>query len=256
MIAKPIITKWRKVADWPLDAQVEQDLIISRALVEIFNNEYLKIRIAFRGGTALHKLVFPKGLRYSEDIDLNRLEKGPSKPIIDNVRDALDDMLGQPKKVKSTANSVKIIYDYQSVSGETGRLKIEINTRETLPQEKLSAVPFKVESDYFSGETTVMSFDTEEMIGTKIRALYQRRKGRDLFDLYELSKLDLNWDKIVESFKKLDIGVSQKQYAKNLEEKMQDQDFLEDLRPLLPADVDYDVELAYKWFETEILPKI
>ncbi|WP_127716695.1 nucleotidyl transferase AbiEii/AbiGii toxin family protein [Halobacteriovorax sp. HLS] len=256
MIAKPIITKWREIADWPLDDQVEQDLVISRALVEIFNNEFLKTRIAFRGGTALHKLVFPHGLRYSEDIDLNRLEKGPSKPIIDNVRKALVVMLGEPKKVKRTANSVKIIYDYQSVSGETSRLKIEINTRETLPQEKLNAVPFKVESEYFSGETVVMSFDKEEMIGTKIRALYQRRKGRDLFDLYELSKLDLNWDKIVDSFKKLDIGVSQKEYAKNLEEKMQDQGFLEDLGPLLPADIEYDVELAYQWFEAEVLSKI
>lgn len=256
MIVKTIIDEWRKQVNWPLDNQVEQDLIISCALVEIFNNEYLKDRIAFRGGTALHKLVFPKGLRYSEDIDLNRLEKGQSGPIIDNVKVSLYEMLGKPKKVKSTANSVKIIYDYESVSGGKSRLKIEINTRETLPQENLKAVPFKVESDYFSGETIVMSFDTEEMIGTKIRALYQRKKGRDLFDLYELSKLDLNWGKIVESFKKLDIGASQKQYAQNLEEKMKDDGFLEDLGPLLPKNVNYDVHIAYEWFIKEVIPRL
>jgi predicted nucleotidyltransferase component of viral defense system len=256
MIPEPIVLKWREVAGWQLDIQVEQDLVISRALVEIFNNDYLKSRIAFRGGTALHKLVFPKALRYSEDIDLNRLEKGSAKPIIDNVRESLNEMLGEPKKVKSTANSVKIIYDYNSVSGGKSRLKIEINTRETLPQENLKEVPFSVESDYFTGATTIMSFDTEEMIGTKIRALYQRKKGRDLFDLYELSKLGLDWGKIIESFKKLGIGVTQKQYSSNLEEKMKDDGFLEDLNPLLPVDVEYDPLEAYGWFSSEVIPKL
>lgn len=254
MIPRPIVLKWREVAGWQLDSQVEQDLIISRALVELFNNDYLKSRIAFRGGTALHKLVFPKALRYSEDIDLNRLEKGPASKIIDSVRDALDEMLGQPKKVKSTANSVKIIYDYDSISGGKSRLKVEINTRETLPQESLKAVPYSVESDYFTGKTDIMSFDTEEMIGTKIRALFQRKKGRDLFDLYELSKLDLDWNKIVESFKKLEIGVTQKLYLSNLEKKMEEPMFLEDLNPLLPVSVEYDVKVAHEWFVDEIIP--
>lgn len=254
MIPKKTLSEWRRIADWPLDDQVEQDLIISRALIKIFNNDYLKTRIAFRGGTALHKLVFPKSLRYSEDIELNRLEKGPAKPIIDSVRDALDEMLGQPKKVKSTANSVKIIYDYESVSGKHSRLKIEINTRETLPQVDLNAVPFKMESDYFSGETTIISFNNEEMIGTKIRALYQRKKGRDLFDLYELGKLDFDWNNIVDSFKKLDIGVTQRLYELNLGEKMKDSDFLTDLDPLLPTTYEYDIQDAYEWFKNKIIP--
>ncbi len=193
---------------------MEQDLIISRALVEIFNNDYLKSRIAFRGGTALNKLIFPRPLRYSEDIDLNRLEKGPAKKIIDEIRNALDEMLGQPKKVKSTDLSIKMIYHYPSVDGATSRLKIEINIRETLPQKELNPIPFEVNSLYFTGETIVMAFDTEEMIGTKIRALYQRNKGRDLFDLYELGKLSVNWDEVVSSFHKLQIGAGQKEFAK------------------------------------------
>lgn len=63
MIPLPVITAWRKHADWPQDEQVEQDLIISRALIELFNNTYIKDKVAFRGGTALHKLIFPKALR-------------------------------------------------------------------------------------------------------------------------------------------------------------------------------------------------
>lgn len=256
MIPNPIIAKWREVASWKLDSQVEQDLVISRALVEIFNNDYLKSRLAFRGGTALHKLVFPKALRYSEDIDLNRLEKGPSGPIIDNVRSALFEMLGEPKKVKSTKNSVKIIYDYSSVSGGVSRLKVEINTRETLPQKNLLEIPFTVESDYFSGTANIMSFNKEEMIGTKIRALYQRKKGRDLFDLYELREINIDWDKVVESFKKLNIGVSAKEYEKNLTLKMEESLFLEDLRPLLAHEFKYDPKDAYQWFVEEIIPRL
>lgn len=115
MIPKPTIEKWRAVADWPQDYQVEQDLIISRALVEIFNHDYLKDKVAFRGGTGLNKIVFPKAIRYSEDIDLNRLENYPVKPVINGFREALYEMLGDPARVKTTANSVKILYDYPSI---------------------------------------------------------------------------------------------------------------------------------------------
>ena len=256
MIPRTTIADWRRVANWPLDGQVEQDLVISRALVEIFNNDYLKNKLAFRGGTALHKLVFPHPLRYSEDIDLNRLEKGPTKTVIDEVRVALDEMLGQPNKVKSTKNSVKIIYDYKSIDGEISRLKIEINTRETLPLKPLLKVLFEVDSAYFQGSADIMSFDTEEMIGTKIRALYQRKKGRDLFDLYELSKLALNWNNIVENFQKLNIGASRLDFEKNLDDKMLDSSFLEDMAPLLPNDVIYEPKIAYAWFNKEILPRM
>jgi predicted nucleotidyltransferase component of viral defense system len=256
MIARPILEKWRAKAPWALLGQVEQDLIISRALVEIFNNDYLKSRIAFRGGTALNKLIFPRPLRYSEDIDLNRLETGASGAVIDEVRNALEQMLGRPKKVKSTERSIKIIYDYDSIEGGLAKLKIEINTRETLPEHKLQSIPYTVDTDYFFGETKIMSFDTEEMIGSKLRALYQRSKGRDLFDLYELGKMNFNWEKIITSFHKLKIGASRLDFENNINEKMKDNEFLEDMDLLLPDGVQYDVQDAYEWFKRKVLPKI
>jgi len=51
MIGKPFIAKWQEHAPWKEFAQVEQDLIISRALVEIFSDEFLREHLAFRGGT-------------------------------------------------------------------------------------------------------------------------------------------------------------------------------------------------------------
>ena len=82
MIPLAQIIQWRQTAPWSDDMQVEQDLILSRAIVEIFSNPFLAEQLAFRGGTALHKLFFSPAARYSEDIDLVRTSKGGIKEII------------------------------------------------------------------------------------------------------------------------------------------------------------------------------
>ena len=56
MIPRADITAWREHAPWQTDAQVEQDLALSRALVELFTGDALGKVVACRGGTALHKL--------------------------------------------------------------------------------------------------------------------------------------------------------------------------------------------------------
>ncbi len=89
MIPKAYIDAWRAKAPWQQDAQVEQDLVISRAIVEIFSNDYLSEHLAFRGGTALHKLFLSPQVRYSEDIDLVQLKPGPVKPMLEAIRDQL-----------------------------------------------------------------------------------------------------------------------------------------------------------------------
>ena len=57
MINRTAITQWNKIVPWNDNAQVEQDLIISRALVAIFSDEFLASQLAFRGGTALPVLL-------------------------------------------------------------------------------------------------------------------------------------------------------------------------------------------------------
>ncbi|MEO8716630.1 MAG: nucleotidyl transferase AbiEii/AbiGii toxin family protein [Burkholderiales bacterium] len=69
--------------------QVEQDLVICRALCDLFNAPALAGRIAFRGGTALHKLLFRRPLRYSEDIGLVQARPEPIGPTVDAMREAL-----------------------------------------------------------------------------------------------------------------------------------------------------------------------
>ena len=86
MIPRAHVTAWRSRAPWPTDAQVEQDLVLSRALVELYRNPSVVQAVAFRGGTVLHKLFFSTPGRYSEDIDLVQIASGAIGPILDAIR--------------------------------------------------------------------------------------------------------------------------------------------------------------------------
>ncbi len=96
MIPRDYVTAWRTRAPWVQDSQVEQDLILSRALVEIFSHPVLAEGLAMRGGTAIYKLYFQPPARYSEDIDLVQIEAGPAGPLMDALREALNPWLGAP----------------------------------------------------------------------------------------------------------------------------------------------------------------
>ena len=90
MINRTAIQQWSEHAPWIDNAQIEQDLIICRALVSIFSDEFLASQLAFRGGTALHKLYLSPQPRYSEDIDLVQITPGPIKPIMYRLGEVLD----------------------------------------------------------------------------------------------------------------------------------------------------------------------
>ena len=97
MIPRDYITAWRTHAPWVQDFQVEQDLIISRALVAIFSRPLLAKGFTFRGGTALYKLHLTPASRYSEDIDLVQVNAEPAGPVMDALRAVLDHRIGRPQ---------------------------------------------------------------------------------------------------------------------------------------------------------------
>ncbi len=185
MIPKDYITAWRVHAPWRQNAQVEQDLVISRAIVEMFRASPIADRLAFRGGTALNKLYWQPAARYSEDIDLVQVKPGPIGETLDLVRGVLDPWLGKPQR-KLKEGRVNLVYRYPSedVPPMKMRLKIEINSREHFTELGLARVPIRVDSRWFTGEAEVTTYELDELLATKLRALYQRKKGRDLFDLW------------------------------------------------------------------------
>src|SRR5258708_20637067 len=94
LIANNFIKEWRQYDPWILDAYVEQDLVISRALIELFSSELISSELAFRGGTALHKLYSNLPSRYSEDIDLVQIKASPIGPVLTEIRTIFYPWLG------------------------------------------------------------------------------------------------------------------------------------------------------------------
>ncbi len=252
MIPKAHIARWRDIAPWSNDDYVEQDLIISRALVDLFSDDFLNENLAFRGGTALHKLYLNPALRYSEDIDLVQIKTGPIKPILDKVDEVIN-FFEVPWSVKQKANNNTILYRFTSETGTRLRLKIEINCREHFNLLDWEPFPFKVESEWFSGKCGITTYKLEELLGTKLRALYQRKKGRDLFDLYYAHQhTEVDWDQALhcyQEYMKFAVGKppTAKQFLLNLEEKKTSDLFRGDMEGLLRTDVEYDQDDAYEW---------
>lgn len=97
MIPKRFILEWTKFVPWQEPRQIEQDLIITNALLKIYAQPKLQENLAFRGGTALNKLYFTPPSRYSEDIDLVQTNAEPIGKTIDALREVMDVWLGEPK---------------------------------------------------------------------------------------------------------------------------------------------------------------
>ncbi|MBL0309578.1 MAG: nucleotidyl transferase AbiEii/AbiGii toxin family protein [Bacteroidetes bacterium] len=253
MIPQAYITEWSNKVPWQANEQVEQDLVLCRALVEIFSDKFLADRLAFRRGTAIHKLFLQPQPRYSEDIDLVQIKAGSFGEIIDHLRAALS-FVGKAKvEVGETMATMKFRFDSEFSPIVSLRLKVETNCREhfaVLGWEKKS---FEVTSTWFSGKCELTTYQLEELLGTKLWALFQRRKGRDLYDLWKaLKTVDVNPDLIIQCYKEymkfsLDKPIpSKKEFQMNMEDKKTDTEFLGDTVALLRPDEKYNHEEAFE----------
>lgn len=263
MIPRAHIFEWQKHAPWKTNAQIEQDMIIERALVELFSDDFLRENLAFRGGTALHKLYFNPQARYSEDIDLVQIKPGNIHPILKQIRKKLD-FLGQKRSVKANEKMNTMVYRFDTEIQPVinSRLKVEINCREHFSVFGFQKQSHEINSSWFSGEASLNTYSLEELLGTKMRALYQRKKGRDLFDLYyALTNTDIDSQQVIEAYKAyMNFSnknyKSSKEYLHNLEDKMTDTDFLGDMTALLRPGIVYDVIKAYELVKTTLIEKI
>lgn len=262
MIPKPNIAKWRSNAPWTSFDQIEQDLVISRVLVLIFSDDFLSENLAFRGGTALHKLYLNPAPRYSEDIDLVQIKRGPIKPILERIREIIT-FFDEKRSTKIGGHGAKAFYRFISeYEGIRLRLKIEINCQEHFNELDWVSFPYRVKNDWFSGSTRIRTYSINELIGTKLRALYQRKKGRDLFDIYYSNlTTELNLDEVIQCFNRymmFSVGTipTRRQFELNLEEKEKDPNFTGDMEALLRPGVEYNQKKAFDWLKEEVLSKL
>lgn len=263
MIPKPFIAKWKDHAPWTTNEQLEQDLIISRTLVELFSDDFIKENLAFRGGTALHKLYLHPAPRYSEDIDLVQIKKGPIKPILQRIGELIK-FFEEDRVVKPKANNNTILYRFNSENSPEIRLrlKLEINCREHFNLLGWNYFPFSVQNEWFTGNFEITTYHLNELLGTKLRALYQRRKGRDLFDLYYADQhTTLDYDQVINCYYEyMRFAVnrlpSRKEFQINIEQKRSSSEFAGDMQGLLNPKLEYDQDKAFEWLNNSLLQKM
>ncbi len=262
MIPLDFITEWRRSAPWIEDSQVEQDLILSRALVEVFGAAEAAKAFSFRGAMALYKLHLTPPARYSEDIDLVQIAPGPIGGALDAARARLDPWLGAPRRTLKEGRVV-LLYRMRS-EGPTPlpmRLKIEINSREHFSAYPLVERGLEVRSRWFSGGALIKTYRLDELLGTKLRALYQRKKSRDLFDLWTAHRAtEVDPARVVSSFLRyLDeagLRVSRAEFEANLTAKLADPMFGRDIELLLAPHAVWDMHDAARYAREELLARL
>ena len=198
--------------------------------------------------------------RYSEDIDFVQKNAEPIGQTIDAIREILKPWLGD-LKWKTTQRSAKLIYKYEAINKLPAKLKIEINTTEHFQVLPLRIEEFNVQSDWWSGKANIATYEIDVLIATKLRALYQRRKGRDLFDLWFVTKNDLiNLDNVFEILAKYcandDAHISRDEFLKNLELKRNHPDFQSDMQALLPTELNWNFKEAYQFVIDNVISRL
>jgi len=273
-ITRQDILAHQGVVPWAAQYQVEQDLLLCRAMVAIFDDKFLSAQIAMRGGTLLHKVHLAPASRYSEDIDLVIVGTLPEQHIRSAIRRVLTDVLGKPKKSVwgtlklALRNSVKpsrvlrMTYSISSII-EPGRMLdivVEGNVTERKPHLAVVEMPFSLPFRDKTVGTRIKGYDIHEMLGTKMRAMFQRKRGRDLFDLYwalAKSAKTVKAPAIIESFqhymRQEGTTAGRAEFVGILEGHLQDRGFCSDMKPLLRAGIEYDPQAAGVFIRTNLL---
>lgn len=197
MMRQSHLTAWQADAPWPKRSQIEQDLRLSRGVAAIFGDPVLRKHLAMRGGTVLHKAHLAPAARYSEDIDLVLVKPMDTDALDKRLRQMLAPALGRPSDslvadawlaVRNALRPSRILrtaYKFVPLGLQREEtIKIEVNLNESASLYPLVDVALDALDE--EGErvrAVARSYDINEMLGTKMRALMQREQGRDLFDL-------------------------------------------------------------------------
>jgi predicted nucleotidyltransferase component of viral defense system len=182
--------------------------------------------------------------------------------MMDALHETLDPWLGKPKR-KQGEGRVTFTYRFQSedVPPVPLKLKVETNTREHFAVFGLGQVPFEVSSRWFEGRCQVQTYELDELLATKLRALYQRKAGRDLFDLaVALGDHRADPDRIVRAFRAYmdheNHPVTRALFEENLALKMRDAAFLADISPLLSPGFVWDPEAEAPLVSSRLIARL
>lgn len=191
-------------AEWGLrDDVIEKDYVLGWMLAAIAAEPALKDTWVFKGGTALRKCYF-ETYRLSEDLDFTVVAGGPEEPadllpIFGRVREWLLDRCGlevvlDEKAFQRGTNSRgrattqgKIAYRGPRPNPQPPKVKIDITSDEVVV---LPAVQRGILHPYTDGTGGIVGsvgcYAFPELLGEKIRALAERCRPRDLYDVVHM----------------------------------------------------------------------
>jgi predicted nucleotidyltransferase component of viral defense system len=199
--------------------------------------------------------------RYSEDIDLVQIKDEPIGKILDKINEVVDFL--PKRKLKQKANNNTIIYQFTSEHDDIPqKIKIEINCREHFNVLELNKTEYMVDSSWFTGKTHITTYQLNELLGTKLRALYQQKKGRGVFDLYYASQnSNIDYHQILQCYyvymaKSVWKLPTRKMFLDNIEKKEYDPTFIGDMEGLLRKELRYNQVKAFDWLKNDIVSKM
>jgi hypothetical protein len=190
------------------------------------------------------------------------MQPGPIGPAFNAVRGMLDSWLGQPGwKLNQGRATLHYRFETTSLPAQRMRLKLEINTREQFAILDYQQRPMTVDSPWFSGKAQVTTYALEELLGTKLRALYQRKKGRDLYDLWlALTQHEVDDRKLIGCFNEYmsrgGHAVSRAQFEANLAAKLDAPAFGNDITPLLAPGSSFGAVEATRLVHRRLISKL
>jgi predicted nucleotidyltransferase component of viral defense system len=150
-----------------------------------------------------------------------------------------------------------------STPGASLEIAVEANVTERLSHQPIMRIPFEIPFRGVPMKTTINGYDIHEMLGTKMRALFQRRRGRDLFDLYHaltLARPPVDPDAVVRSFlhylKQENSRAGRREFISILDAHLTDAGFLSDMDHLLRRGIVYDPQIAGSYIRSNLLGRL
>ncbi len=222
----------------------EQDFRLMNLLKAIYADPFLRDRLYLKGGTAINKLYLRKTPRLSVDIDFNAI--GGKEQVLEErnqVRERIEAKLKEQDinytiKTKKTYELTSLKARYTPLFGGTRYLKIEISNVERFSV--LKSRQIKLE------DVKVNTYKLEELTATKLRALHSRLKGRDIYDLYFISNLDMDTELlrklVIYYFHRSGKIFNPKLFFKNIQEKFRSKKYVDDVSGFVIPNIEFSME--------------
>jgi predicted nucleotidyltransferase component of viral defense system len=208
-----------RAQEWGLTEEVvEKDYVLGWLLWGIGSQSALRDHWIFKGGTCLKK-CFVETYRFSEDLDFTVLDDGPLAP--EDLLPVLTEMLDRVEQETGIALSsrqpvIRLRPDGRSAEGriyyrgprETpgeARVKLDLTYDETIVETTVRREIAHAYDEALPGDGAVQCYAFAEVFAEKLRALGQRTRPRDLYDvvnLYRRADLRENRDLVLAVLKR------------------------------------------------------